>query len=192
MSTAHASGSRRFALLLPVLALLLLALPSTAGASTTQFCLGTVTPIKVTSERDTGASYQFSCHDAITSFALVTSSELSSFDVTADVFDSSATGGGLRGDDRFGECEGELPGNGFLCNGTYAAQNRVIKASFDTTDNPCARDAGGDPLLKASVVVKTGDGKLNGPYRLGKTIKGCAKPAKRSKSGRHKKSRTHA
>jgi hypothetical protein len=190
MSTAHASGSRRFALLLPVLALLLLALPSTAGASTTQFCLGTVTPIKATSERDTGASYQFSCHDAITSFALVTSSELSSFDVTADVFDNAAAGGGLRGDDRFGECEGELPGSGFVCNGTYSGQNRVIKMSFDTTDNPCARDAGGNLLLKTAVVVRTFDGKLNGPYRLGKTIKGCPKPAKKSKS-KHKKSKTH-
>jgi hypothetical protein len=186
MSTAHASGSRRLALLLPVLALVALALPGTAGASSTQFCLGTVTPIKATSERDTGANYQFSCHDAITSFALVTSSELSSFDVSADVFDAGA-GGAIRGDDRFGECEGELPGHGFLCTGTYSAQSRVIKASFDTTDNPCARDADGNLLLRASVVVKTADGKLNGPYRLAKAIKGCPKPVRQ-----HKKSRTHA
>jgi hypothetical protein len=186
MSTAHASGSRRFALLVGVLALMLLALPSAAGASSTQFCLGKVTPIKATSERDTGANYEFSCHDAITSFALITSSELSSFDVSADVFDSGA-GGAIRGDDRFGECEGELPGSGFVCTGTYSAQGRVIKSSFDTTDNPCARDAGGNTLLKASVVVKTADGKLNGPYRLGKAIKGCAKPAKQ-----HKKSKSHA
>ena len=186
MSTAHASGSRRFALLLGLLTLMLLALPGTAGASSTQFCLGSVTPIKATADRDTGASYQFSCHDAITSFALITSSELSAFDVAADVFDSGS-GGAIRGDDRFAECEGELPGSGFVCNGVYSAQNRVIKASFDTTANPCARDADRNLLLKTAVVVRSADGKLNGPYRLGKAIKGCPKPAKQSRKRKHRK-----
>jgi hypothetical protein len=181
MSTAQASGSRRLALLLPVLALLALALPSTAGASSTQFCLGTVTPIKATSERDTGVDYQFSCHDGIASFALVTSTELSAFDVSADVFDPGAAGA-IRGDDRFAECEGDLPGFGFICAGAYSAQNRVIKASFDTTADPCARDADKHLLLKASVVVRSLDGKLNGPYRLAKAIKGCPKPAKKKTS----------
>jgi hypothetical protein len=181
MSTAHASGSRRLALLLPALALalLVLALPSTAGASSTQFCLGTITPIKATSERDTGVDYQFSCHDGITSFALVTSTELSAFDVAGDVFDPESAGSAIRGDDRFNECEGDIPGFGFICTGTYSAQNRVIKASFDATGNPCARDADKNLLLKASVIVRSADGKLNGPYRLGKAIKGCPKPAKK-------------
>jgi hypothetical protein len=185
MSTAHASGSRRFALLLPAvaLALLALALPGTAGAKSTQFCLGTIKPIKATSERDTGVDYQFSCHDAITSFALVASTELTSFDVSADVFDPASAGGAIRGDDRLGECEGELPSRGFLCTGTYSGQGRVVKASFDTTDNPCARGAHKNLLLNASIVVMSADGELNGPYRLGKAIKGCPKPAKK----KHKK-----
>jgi hypothetical protein len=190
MSTAHASGSRRFALLLGVLAIALLALvlPGTAGAKSTQFCLGTIKPIKATSERDTGVDYEFSCHDAITSFALITSREIMSFDVSADVFDPASAGGEIRGDDRLGECEGEAPSRGFLCNGTYSGQGRVVRSSFDTTENPCARRKDKSRLLNASIVVMSADGELNGPYRLGKAIKGCPKPAKKKrakKSSRH-------
>jgi hypothetical protein len=184
MSTAHASGSRRFALLLPVLALALLALalPGTAGAKSTQFCLGTIKPIKATSERDTGVDYQFSCHDAIASFALITSREITSFDVSADVFDPASAGGAIRGDDRLGECEGEAPSRGFLCAGKYSGQGRVVTSSFDTTENPCKRRADKSLLLNASIVVMSADGELNGPYRLGKAIKGCPKPVKKKKS----------
>jgi hypothetical protein len=189
MSTAHASGSRRFALLLGALALALLALalPSTAGAKSTQFCVGSIKPVKATSERDTGVDYQFSCHDAITSFALITSRELTSFDVSADVFDPAGAGGAIRGDDRLGECEGEAPSRGFLCTGTYSGEGRVVKSSFDTTDNPCARRADKSLLLNASIVVMSADGELNGPYRLGNAIKGCPKPARKKHKKKHSK-----
>jgi hypothetical protein len=189
MSTAPALGSRRLALGLPVLALLLLALalPGAAHASATQFCFGTITPITPTAERDTGVNYEVSCHDAITAMAVTTNGELTSFDVTADVFDSSANGGAIRADDRLGECEGEIPGIGFVCAGTYSGQNRVIRGAFDTLTDPCARGADRKTILKAAVVVKTIDGKVNGPYRLGKSIKQCPKPVKKKASGKKNK-----
>jgi hypothetical protein len=172
---------------LPVLALLLvaLALPGAARASSTQFCLGNLAPIKATADRDTGVSYRFSCHDAITAFALVSSQEISSFDVSADVFDSGDSSAPIRGDDRLGDCEGEIPSFGFICGGTYSAQGREVRSAFDTTAGPCARGADKQLRLVASIVVRSVDGKLNGPYRLGKHIKGCPRPAKHKKAAKH-------
>src|SRR5262245_55433632 len=98
-----------------------LALPAASRAADPQFCEGSVTAIKADAERDTGANYQFSCRAPITGFAFLSTSEISSFDVSADVFDAPDQGGAIRGDDRFGECEGEIPSFGFICNGTYGA-----------------------------------------------------------------------
>ena len=157
-----------------------LALPSAARAADPQFCEGNVKPIKPTAERDTGAAYQFSCRAPITGFALLSTAQMASFDVTADVFDSPDQGGGLRGDDRFGECEGDLPSYGFRCNGTYGALGRVVKATFDGVQSPCVRDASRHVRARYSLVVENSTGKIAGPYELGRT-KGCPKPKKHKK-----------
>lgn len=185
MSTAHAPGSRRMASLLAALAfaLLTLALPAAARADA-QSCAGKLNPIAKTADRDTGVAYQFRCYLPITGFGLVTTSELTGFDVTADVFDPATLGGGIRGDDRFGECAGDIPSFGFSCVGTYSGKSRVIRAGFDATANPCARTSGGDLTLRASIVVVTG-GKVSGPYDLGQP-RGCPRVHKSGKKKAHK------
>ncbi len=166
-----------------------LALPSASNAADPQFCEGNVTAIKADAERDTGANYQFSCRAPITGFAFIDTAEISSFDVSADVFDSPAQGGAIRGDDRFGECEGDIPSFGFRCNGTYGALGRVVKGSFDGSASPCARDASRHLSARYSIVVVNTGGKVAGPYELGRT-KGCPKPAKKvKKHKKHKKAK---
>jgi hypothetical protein len=183
MSTAHALGSRRLASLLGVLAfaLLTLALPAVARADG-QSCAGRLTPIAKSADRDTGVAYQLRCELPITGFALVTTSELTGFDVSADVFDPVSAGSGIRGDDRLGECSGDIPSFGFRCAGTYSGQGRVIRSGFDTTKNPCARTSAGELKLRASVVVLTA-GKLSGPYELGQP-RGCPRVHKAGKKAK--------
>ena len=164
-----------------------LALPPASHAANPQFCEGSVTAIKADTERDTGANYQFTCRAPITGFAFVDTAEISGFDVSADVFDSPGQGGNLRGDDRFGECEGDIPSFGFICNGTYGALGRIVKGSFDGSASPCVRDASRHLSARYSIVVVNTGGKVAGPYELGRT-KGCPKPAKKAKKHtKHKK-----
>ena len=186
MHTALPYGSRRWwALALTLCATALaLALPSASRAAEAQSCYGSVKQIKPTADRDTGAAYEFSCSSAVTGFALVSTSEIASFDVAADVFDSAATGGAIRGDDRFGECEGELPGFGFHCTGTYTGIGRFVRATFDGSESPCARDAKRHVIARYSLIVANGAGRVSGPYDLGRT-QGCPKAKKAKK--KHKK-----
>jgi hypothetical protein len=172
---------------------LAVALPAAAQAADEQSCYGKITPIEKTTERDAGVDYEFVCAQAIKSFAVTTNVQTTSFDVSADVFDPKELGGDLRGDDRFGECEGDLPGFGFTCAGAYGGFGRVVKATFDTMDDPCARDAGRHVITRALVVTESTSGKLSGPFDLNK-INGCPKPAKaktqsRKKSHKHKAKR---
>ena len=188
MHTALPYGSRRwwaFALTLCATALAL-AVPTASRAADAQVCFGDVKPIKPTTERDTGGTYEFSCHSPITGFALVSTSEIASFDVAADVFEAPDAGGAIRGDDRFGECEGDLPSFGFHCNGTYSGNGRWVRATFDGTDSPCARDTAGHVIARYSVVVTSAAGRVSGPYDLGRTHH-CPK-AKKAKKKHKKKS----
>ena len=164
------------------------AIPSAAQAADTQSCYGKVTPIEPTVERDTGASYEFTCAEPIKGFAISTTDDVVSFDVSADIFEGAANGGALRGDDRFNECEGDIPGLGFTCAGTYFGFGRVIKATFDTMDSPCARDASRHVALRTSLVVQSFSGKLSGPFDLGRTT-GCPKPAKAVENKKSKRSK---
>lgn len=190
MHTALPDGSRRprplvFALVAFAFALsLALALPSASHAADDQFCYGGVKPIKPDAERDTGAAYEFSCRAAITGFALISTTQIASFDVAGDVFDSPAEGGAIRGDDRFGECEGDLPSFGFRCSGTYTGIGRFVRATFDGVDSPCARDATGHVAARYTLVVVNKTGKVAGPYELGKP-KHCPKAKKAKKAKKH-------
>jgi hypothetical protein len=115
----------------------------------------------------------------VKAFNLATTTQLSAFDVSADVFDPESAGGAIRGDDRFGECEGDIPSFGFSCGtGGNLGFGRFTRAGFDTMSDPCGRDATKHIALKASIVVANANGKLSGPYNLGKP-KGCAKPKRK-------------
>lgn len=162
------------------------ALPAAAQAADTQSCYGKLAQAK-SAERDTGVAYQWVCAEAVKSYAVVTNAQTASFDATADVFEAKENGGELSGQDRFGECEGDLPGFGFVCGtGSYSGFGRVTKGVFDTMDDPCARDASRHLILRASLVVQSPSGKVSGPFDLGKAS-GCPKPAKKAKSHKHKR-----
>ena len=184
MSTVLAPRSRRAASLLGALALalLVLALPASASADD-QSCSGKLKRIAKTADRDTGVMYQLRCAQPIKAFALIASTELVGFDVSADVFDPASAGGGIRADDRLANCSGDLPSSGFNCAGTYSAQNRLIRSAFDTTADPCARTAEGDLKLWASVIVLNDSGSLSGPFLLSK-VRGCPRK-KHGKSHHH-------
>jgi hypothetical protein len=165
------------------------ALPSAAQAADGQSCYGKLTQAK-SAERDTGVAYQWVCASAVKSFALVTTAQTASFDATADVFEAKENGGELSGSDRFGECEGDLPGFGFNCaTGGYSGFGRVTKGTFDAMGDPCARDASRHLILRGSLIVQGANGKLSGPFDLGK-VSGCPKPAKKAKAKRkHKRAK---
>jgi hypothetical protein len=171
---------RRFAPLVAALVLGVLALPSAAQAE--QFCYGGIKPIKATPERDTGVAFEFTCREPVKAFNVTSTTMLSAFDVSADVFDPDSGGGAIRGDERFGECEGSIPSYGFSCaSGINSGFGRFTRATFDTETDPCGKDATNHIALRASVVVANANGKLSGPYILGKP-KGCPKPTKKAKS----------
>lgn len=181
MHTATTPSSRPRAGLAVVLAVLAAALALPSAASADQFCGGTLKKLPRTEERTTGVGYDFRCNEPATGFFLVSSEELISFDVTADVFGSAGEGGALRPDDRFGTCEGSLPGLGFGCSGTYSALGRTVHGAFDTTGKPCARDkTTRRVLLRASIIALSAKGQLTGPYALSQPK--CPRPPKRKRS----------
>jgi hypothetical protein len=164
-----------------------LALPSAAAAE--QGCFGSLKTMPKTAERDTGVSFEFACREPAKAFTLIATQELISFDASADVFDSVAQGEAIRGDDRFGECAGEIPSFGFVCAGTYSALGRLVRGNFDTTKNPCARDkVSRKQLLHASIVVLGTTGTLSGPYELDKPT-GC--PRSTASTKKHERKAAH-
>ena len=170
---------------------LAVALPSAAQAADGQSCYGKLTQAK-SAERDTGVAYQWVCATAVKSYAVVTNVQTASFDATADVFEAKENGGALSSQDRFGECEGDFPGFGFSCaTGGYSGFGRVTKGTFDTMEGPCARDASRHLMLRASLIVQGVNGKLSGPFDLGK-VSGCPKPAKKAKAKSHKRKHKRA
>lgn len=189
MHTAQKPRSRWLASLTVALVALVagLTVPSSASAAD-QLCYGSIAPIEVTADREAGVDYEFACREPVSSFFLVSSQELSAFDVSSEVFDPGQDGG-IRGDDRFAECEGDLPGYGFGCTGVYSGFGRLIRASFDTTDPACARDPKSNRLkLSAQIIVGDSKGKLSGPYRLARP-KACNRapflaPAAKPKASR--------
>lgn len=161
------------------LALTALALPAAASAND-QFCYGKTTQIPATTERDTGSAYEFVCREPVKAFALSTTVPTFSFDASADVFDPPENGGGIRGDDRFGECEGEIPAHGFSCTGTYNGFGRIVRGTFDTKDAACTRDRSGRAAMRTSLTVLNTDGKLS-TYPLGRP-QGCPARVKTTKA----------
>jgi hypothetical protein len=177
MPTTHFSGSRTIVLAVGALtiALLALLLPGATHAAQDQSCYGSLKALPKTADRDTGVSYRFACGGPAKAFVLSNSTRLSYFDVSADVFDPDDQGGAIRGDDRFGECNGAIPGVGFICTGSYAGYSRTVSGSFDTSIDPCARDRHGHLKVRTSITVLNADGTMAGPYGLGKP-QGCPKP----------------
>lgn len=189
MHTATTPRARWTAGLGLALACLAAALAQPSIAAAEQACYGSTKTLPVTQERASGVGYEFACSEPAKAFFLLTTVELSSFDVSADVFDPASAGGAIRGDDRFGECEGEIPSTGFGCAGTYGAGGRLVRGTFDTDGSACARDKRTRKvLLHATLIVEGATGKLSGPYELIKP-NGCpkAKLTKKHAANKHKR-----
>jgi hypothetical protein len=154
---------------------------STAAASpppASALCKGKTTAVKGDS---TQVSYAFHCNQNIKSYSIVSSVSVAGFDVNVSVFLPS---GAIDTNDAWG-CEGDIPGDGFHCNGT-AAFGAITKGQYEPeSDKPCS--AKGKWIPKAWLVVADTTGEVEGPFRLvgPKTCK-APKPAKKAK-----KSATH-
>lgn len=140
-----------------------MALPASAAAE--QFCYGTVKAIEATEDGAVPAQYAFACREPIAGFAIQTSRQLTSFGVTADVFEADKTT--LSTFDRM-ECDGEFPSNSFSCNGIYSGFSRFITGEFEPTDGACQRSKATNKLmLRTLVVVASPRGRVS-TYGLGK------------------------
>ena len=188
MHSALENGSRRLAVaaVAGTLALLALALPAAARAD--QLCYGSLKKnTAATASDDAAVQYEFTCREPTKAFNVTTSMALATFAVAADVFDPPSQGGAIRADDRFGECEGSIPGFGFNCSGFSYGLGRFTRATFSTMDDPCARDDKGRLALSARIVVEGTNNKLDGPFSLGKPS-GCpaVRAAKKAKRKHHR------
>jgi len=179
MATKLGGTASRIALGASLLVALALALP--AAASAEQNCVGHVARLAPTDDDTFPVEYKFLCYEPIKGFVLASSKEMTGFNITADVF---GTDGVISGTDRFAECEGELPGLGFTCAGTYTAGNKLITSTFAMSEDPCVLPR---PSTWIAVEAATTAAKLSGPFDLGRP-RGCPKATKKTDKVAKKKS----
>jgi hypothetical protein len=163
-------AERRARLAIAALALLtagLLALPAGASASNAT-CRGHVTAGKADDVNDNPVDYTFACSDPITAYTIVSDVDVQGFEPEVQVFDKA---GNILNSDSF-NCEGDVPGLGVSCKGTYGADQRVIQGNYDLSRAVCA-GARTHPLL----VITDAKGAMAGPFDLGRPH-GCPKAAK--------------
>lgn len=169
----------RAAVVLAVATMAAAALPATASAE--QFCYGTVEADQEQQGADQTARFTFGCRERVRSFAVVSQASLGSFPVLADVVEPDRTT--LVADDRFGECEGTIPGFWFSCKGSYQGSlGRFVTATLEPLEGACARNRLGYLKLSVSVVVDAPNG-FPSVYPIGKP-RNCPKPAGTAKKRR--------
>ena len=162
-----AAGIASLGLLLAVA----LTLPGAASAATLT-CRGHTATGTASDDFDHPLDYAFACTGRIVGFMIVTSNETNGFTNDVAVHDGA---GALIPSDGF-QCEGDIPGEGFGCVGTYTT-NSLVTGTFDVAD----RDACAEPRIDAKLVVvaetldaatgdpkKTSTGSMGGPFDLGR------------------------
>jgi hypothetical protein len=154
-----------------------LTLPGAASAATLT-CRGHTSVGTASEDFDHPLDYSFGCTGRIVGFMIIGSHELSGFTNDVEVHDSAGT---LIPTDGF-QCEGDIPGSGFGCIGTYTT-NSLVKGTFDVSE----REACAEPRIDAQLVVvaetldtvtgapkKSSTGSMGGPFDLGRPH-GCPK-----------------
>jgi hypothetical protein len=154
-----------------------LALPGAASAATLT-CRGHTALGTASEDFDHPLDYSFGCTGRIVGFMIIGNNELSGFTNDVEVHDGA---GKLIPSDGF-QCEGDIPGSGFGCIGTYTT-NSLVKGTFDVAE----REACAEPRIDAKLVVvaetldtvtgapkKTSAGSMGGPFDLGRPH-GCPK-----------------
>lgn len=161
--------------LLSATIVMLLTLPGAASAATLT-CKGHTSVGTPSEDFENPLGYRFACTGRIVGFMLLGDREISGFDTELEVHDPA---GVLVPSDGFA-CEGDIPGTGVGCMGTYGTNN-VIAGTVDIAD----RQACVEPRQHLQLVVvaetidavtgvpkKTSTGALGGPFDLGRP-QGC-------------------
>ncbi|HET6448595.1 MAG TPA: hypothetical protein VFG31_05745 [Conexibacter sp.] len=125
----------------------------------------------------------FGCSGDIRSFTLISSAQIGSFEVSAEVYDH-VTQAIVETDSFF--CEGPIPGDGFNCTGGGHA-GKDIRTGFETFDPVCS-DTELTPPLKLQVVISDANGATAGPFRL-RGPDACPKPDEATPAGHGRKHR---
>jgi hypothetical protein len=169
----HAAGIAS----LGVLMAMALALPSPASASTLT-CRGHVGKAQDTEDYENALDYTFACTGRILGYMIVSDRELDAFDTEIEVHDAA---GAIVPSDGFA-CEGDIPGFGVGCFGTYSTNN-VVTGTVSVADHKVCDLPRVNPML---VVVpetidtvtglpkKTANGSMAGPFELDRP-RGCPK-----------------
>jgi hypothetical protein len=153
---------------------------STAAASplpASALCKGKTATSKTDS---TQVAYTFHCNQSIKSYTVVSSVSLAGFDINVSVFEPN---GAIDTNDAWG-CEGDIPGEGFHCNGT-AAYFAVTKGEYEPENAACSKK--GKWIPHTWLVVADTYNQTEGPFRLTgpKTCK-APKAAKKPAKAKHK------
>lgn len=153
-----------------------LALPGLASAETA--CTGHTEKATDSEDYENAMDYVFACSGRILGYTIVSNRELDAFDTEIEVHDAA---GAIVSSDGFA-CEGEIPGFGVGCFGTYGANN-IVRGTISVSEaKACA-----EPRVAAKLVVvlesidnvtgvpkKTSNGAMLGPIDL-RRPRGCPK-----------------
>jgi hypothetical protein len=153
-----------------------LGVPGLASAETT--CKGHIGKATDTEDYENAIDYVFACSGRILGYTIVADRELDAFDTEIEVHDSA---GAIVAADGFA-CEGEIPGFGVGCFGTYGV-NHLVRGTFSVAGSKACAEPRLDPKLVVvpeSIDANTGAGKktsngaMIGPIDLGRP-RGCPK-----------------
>ncbi|MEA2131305.1 MAG: hypothetical protein QOJ85_4196 [Solirubrobacteraceae bacterium] len=157
--------------LLGLLMAVVLTIPGPASAATFG-CSGHINPGTVSDDYENPIDYKFACAGRIVSYMIVTDREIDAFDTEIEVHDPA---GVIIPADGFA-CEGDFPGFGVGCLGTYGANGVVTGTVSLSQRKPCD-----EPRVDVKLIVvaesldastgkplKTSTGAMAGPFDLGR------------------------
>lgn len=169
----HAAGIA----LLGALIATALALPTPASAATLT-CKGHIAKAQDTEDYENALNYTFACTGRILGFMIVSDRELDAFDTELEVHDAAGT---IVATDGF-VCEGDIPGFGVGCFGTYSTNN-IVTGTVSVADKGVCDLPRVSPQLVVvpetidavtGVARKTANGSMAGPFDLDRP-RGCPK-----------------
>ncbi|MDQ3723351.1 MAG: hypothetical protein M3376_09865 [Actinomycetota bacterium] len=165
------------AALLGVLVAVALMSPSPASAADVT-CKGSTEKAQDNEDFENAIGYAFACTGRIVGYTLLTSREIDAFDTEVEVVDSA---GAVVQTDAFA-CQGDIPGLGVGCFGSYSTNNFVRGVLSVSEAQACA-----EPRVITRLVVvletidpitdvptKTSKGTMAGPFEMGRP-RGCPK-----------------
>lgn len=148
-------------------------------------CKGTL--INETPAGGVEVGYTVNCSETVTSYSIVASQEIDSFNPYSGLFNRSDNQSASEG--KAFECQGSIPGWGFGCVGGTQYPGAYATGDFTTTE-PACNPTDRSKSLRAWVVAKHTEGEgskakevTSEPFALKRTFK-CARPAKKTRSQR--------